>query len=64
MTQYLYDCQYCGFPTKHPSRTCAAHRDLSPPIPGLDAPYDEGEQIALDLPDADPVHSPPDATRA
>lgn len=32
-------CQFCGYATTHPSHTCPAHRDLAPPIAGLDAPY-------------------------
>lgn len=64
MTDYLYDCLYCGFPTKHPSHTCPSHRDLAPPIVGLDVPYNDGDQIALDLPEVEHVHSPSDAARA
>ena len=64
MTAYLCNCLYCGFLTKHPSHTCAAHRDLAPPIEGLDEPYDEGDQLALDLPEPDRVESHPDAYRA
>ena len=54
VTEYLWDCIYCGFPTNHVSQTCIAHRDLSPPIPGLDEPYlDElhSSADALDHPD-------------
>lgn len=58
MTKFLWDCLYCGFPTKHPSRTCPAHRDLAPPIVGVDVPYDEGDQLALDLPEPERVESP------
>lgn len=57
MTKYLYDCQFCGFPTDHPSRTCVAHRDLQPPIAGLDEPY------FLDAPYEHELHSPDDADR-
>lgn len=48
MTRYLRDCIYCGFPTKHPSHTCAAHRDLAPPITGLDEPYPDALESPSD----------------
>ena len=51
VTEYLWDCIYCGFPTNHVSQTCIAHRDLAPPIPGLDEPY------------LDELHSPDDIGR-
>lgn len=45
-------CQFCAYPTDHPSHTCPAHRDLAPPIEGLDAPY------------ADELHSSSDGERS
>lgn len=62
--QPVYFCTWCELPTTHPSRTCPYHREFAPPIPGLDAPYDEGDQIALDLPEADRVHSQADGGRS
>jgi hypothetical protein len=29
-------CIYCGYPTRHDSQTCGAHRDLAPPIERLE----------------------------
>lgn len=57
-------CLYCGFPTTHPSECCPAHRDLAAPLEGLDVPYNEGDQIALDLPEADRVYSQADGERS
>lgn len=28
-------CLFCGYPTRHTSQTCPAHRDLAPPIENL-----------------------------
>jgi len=59
VTAYLYDCILCGYPTKHPSRTCIAHRDFTPPIPGLDEPYPdalESDADALVAPDRPAGH--------
>lgn len=52
----LPECIFCGYPTKHPSRTCPAHRDLAPPIVGLDVPY-------IDEPAEAEVRSQPNAGR-
>lgn len=27
-----FECLFCGYPTRHESRTCPAHRDLAPPL--------------------------------
>lgn len=54
MTAYLWDCIYCGYPTKHPSQTCPAHRDLAPPIFDLE----------VDAAAEDPLESPHDDARA
>ena len=57
-------CLYCGFPTTHPFECCPAHRDLAPPIEGLDVPYNEGDQIALELPGVVTVDSRTDGYRS
>lgn len=47
-------CLYCGYPTRHTSETCPAHRDLVRMIPGFDmtevelvqhADDDEGDRM-------------------
>jgi hypothetical protein len=59
VTRYLYDCLYCGYPTKHPSKTCPAHRDLAPPIPGLDVPYVDEPPLRPETPATTLPHHEP-----
>lgn len=46
----VYECVFCGYETRHPSRTCPAHRDLAPRID--DPIFDDDDDSGL--------HSRPD----